>query len=165
MMDTVSLDIVDGAYLDGRVVDRMSDDHIREVRKRCLAKYPDNHNVNVSFGRFREYFDWFCPETTLEYNPERPGDLAEIYASLIRDTEDTPSIHVCLERLRSASEEFWEAFLVKLEMHPAISVSALVYAENVGITRYQLEQRFEKAAVLVRDCVQKSSWLWMGVRP
>lgn len=155
-MDRESRRIAQQHEKEGRRVDRMSIEHILEVQARCLEKWPNDKNVNVDISTFRGYFEEFCEDAREVFDPDAPNVSVDRYQDLVVDTQVRPATRVCLDRLSRHDQGLWDAFLVKLEMHPVVTLTLAPYAKSLGISRYEIEQRYTAAANLMKKCVEAS---------
>lgn len=156
MMDRISRRVVEEHAKAGRNVNRMSIEHILEVQSRCLEKWPTNTNVNVDIPTFRGYFEEFCEDAREAYVPDTIPTSVDRYQNLILDTEISPAARVCLDRLSRQDQGLWDALLVKLELHPRITLSSAPYAASLSISRYEVDQRYTAAVTFMAKCVQAS---------
>ncbi|MCY1222877.1 hypothetical protein D9M68_429160 [compost metagenome] len=154
MLDRISRRVAWEQEKMGRYVDRLSTEHLLAVQSRCREEWPTNKNVNVDFPTLRGYFEEFCEDARREFDPNVA--LIDQYQNLVFDTQDRPAVSVCLDRLSRHDPKLWDALLVKLEMHPTITHSSTAYASNLGISRYETEQRYESAAAYLRNCIEAS---------
>ncbi len=155
-MDRESRQIASSHERAGRRIDRMSIEHILEVKARCLEKWPTDKNVNVDLPTFRGYFEEFCDDAREVFDPDAANMSTDRYQSLVHDTGVKPAARVCLDRLSRHDQTLWDAFLVKLDMHPRIALTLAPYAQSVGVSRYEMEQRYSAAAIMMKKCVEAS---------
>lgn len=154
-MDRLSRRIVAEHAKQGRYIDRLSTEHILEVQKRCLETWPDNKNINMELRTLRRYFEEFYEGSHEPLTDKNEGAVARTQ-SLVFDTQDSPAVRICLDRLLRHDESLWDTLLVKLGMHPVSALSAEAFALKQGVSRYEFDKRYLAAVTTIKRCIETS---------
>lgn len=155
-LDKVSRKIAAEHDTQGRFVDRMSTEHILEVQARCLKNWPTDKNVNLDLPTLRGYFEEFCDDARQPYDSDATSASTERYQNLIHDTQDRPAVRVCLDRLARHDQDLWDALLVKLELHPTVTLPISAFAAKIGVSRHEMGLRYDEASRLIKECIINS---------
>lgn len=149
---------------------RHSPSHIQLVQRVIKTERPSDKNLNMSLGSLYTYFDEFLDnfEELQHFEAGRndnfdfgPGDGHQELMAIAEDSGFWPPVDLCLNKLKLARRELWEAFVVGNRLKD-IDVSQQAYLAKTNITRYAFEGRSRDAAALLRKCLDDSVVVQIG---
>lgn len=160
----------DGTHL----AQRNSLAHIQLVHRVIKAERPNDKNLNMSLDNLYGYFDEFLDnlEELQHFEAGRddnfdfttgPEDGHQELIALANDFGFWPPVDLCLNKLKLARRELWEAFVIGNRLKD-IDVSQQAYLAKTNITRYAFDGRSRDAAALLRKCLDDSVVVQIGRR-
>lgn len=136
----------------GELADRRSIAHLAAVQALLYERYPTSKNVLLSLGTLQAYFDEFSLDPGLRVDIHTSEDLVAVS----EETDLRPGLGLCLQNLRKASEDDWEATLVSHKFDDIELMTKEKYQAKKGITRHEFDKRCARALQFLHDCLSKT---------